>query len=313
MGKVGISNLISKSIVLTSVFLLAIVHCLAQSNEYIENIRIADSLYKVRQFESSALHFSKAFESLGWKGSLDHRYRASKSWAMAKIPDSAFYNLFAISERLMFADIQSLHTEKDFHVLHRDSRWKNLTDIVGENAQKKVIFSVLKDSLEQMFQVDQQQRTELETIYKELGMESIAFKNKISEIKKIDSFHTIYISEVLDKYGYLGELEIGRPASTALYIMFLHGPLDSQLKYLPMLRQAFLEKKINPHNFSLLEDKINLTTNGYQIYGTQIGVDENGNNIVRPIRDKENVNERRKELGLEPLEDYLKRNGIENY
>lgn len=313
MDRMRRPNFISKIIGLTSMFLLTFFYCLAQSSKYKENIRIADSLYSDWQFASSALHFSKAFESLGWKGSLEHRYRAAKSWAMAKVLDSAFYNLFAISERLMFADIQLLKTENDFLILHGDPRWKHLITIVEQNAQKRVVFSVLQDSLEQMFQVDQQQRTELESIYKEHGMESIQFENKVSEVKKADSVHIKYVSEVLDNYGYLGELEIGRTASAALYIMILHSPLDSQLKYLPMLRQAFLEKKITPHNFSLLEDKINLATKGYQIYGTQIGIDENGNSIVQAIKDKENVNVRRKELGLEPLEDYLKRNGIEGY
>src|SRR5690606_11773148 len=147
---------LSKSAVFCIVLLLLCIYSVAQPRAYGENIKAADSLYSEGDYMSSAKHFSKAFESFGWKGSSEHRYNAAKSWAMSDIADSAFYNLFAISERLMFSDIKAIQTEAAFNSLHDDPRWKSLIKIVETNATNKINFDIVKDSLEQIFLVDQQ-------------------------------------------------------------------------------------------------------------------------------------------------------------
>jgi hypothetical protein len=58
---------------------------------------------------------------------------------------------------------------------------------------------------------------------------------------------------------------------------------------------------------ALLEDRVALGKGKKQIYGSQIHRDQKtGKYIVAPIEDEPNVNKRRAEVGLEPLQDYVK-------
>jgi hypothetical protein len=56
-------------------------------------IRQADSLYQVKDYRRSAFAFSDAFKAPYSRITINHRYNAACSWALANIPDSAFYQL----------------------------------------------------------------------------------------------------------------------------------------------------------------------------------------------------------------------------
>jgi len=57
----------------------------------------------------------------------------------------------------------------------------------------------------------------------------------------------------------------------------------------------------------LLEDRVALRTGEKQIYGSQIGRDQDsGEFFVSPLIDPENVNERRANVGLGSIESYIK-------
>ena len=63
-------------------------------------VREAYALYQQKQFSESAARYSAAFEALGWKGYSEDRYNAACSWALAGVPDSAFFNLQRITDKL---------------------------------------------------------------------------------------------------------------------------------------------------------------------------------------------------------------------
>lgn len=63
---------------------------------------------------------------------------------------------------------------------------------------------------------------------------------------------------------------------------------------------------------ALLEDRINVRNGRPQVYGSQFKYNhENGKSQFYEIVDPEYVNQRRKEVGLYPIEDDVKRLGIE--
>ena len=65
-------------------------------------------------------------------------------------------------------------------------------------------------------------------------------------------------------------------------------------------------KRANPSDFAYLTDRVNINLGEPQVYGTQLGYDENKTAFAKNLKDPKNVNKRRKSMGLEPLEDYLK-------
>ena len=60
-------------------------------------IQQADSLYQAKDFRKSAFAFSDAFKAPDSRITINHRYNAACSWALANYPDSAFSNLNYIS------------------------------------------------------------------------------------------------------------------------------------------------------------------------------------------------------------------------
>ena len=81
------------SILLT--LLISATSLLAQENHqmYDDLIRKADSLYQVKDYKNPALTFSRAFKANDWKAPSREHYNAACSWALANVPDSAFYHV----------------------------------------------------------------------------------------------------------------------------------------------------------------------------------------------------------------------------
>lgn len=61
--------------------------------------------------QGSALAFSQAFKSMGWKGAQSDRYNAACMLGLAGNIDSVFYSLQRIIDKTYFADYERvLHT-----------------------------------------------------------------------------------------------------------------------------------------------------------------------------------------------------------
>ncbi|RMG41837.1 MAG: hypothetical protein D6719_07740 [Candidatus Dadabacteria bacterium] len=65
--------------------------------------------------------------------------------------------------------------------------------------------------------------------------------------------------------------------------------------------------EVQPHEIAYLEDRILVNKEGYQVYGTQLAQNGEGKLVPIPIKDPDTVDQRRRNVGLEPLEEYLKK------
>ena len=78
------------------------------------------------------------------------------------------------------------------------------------------------------------------------------------------------------------------------------------------MQDAVKEGNAKPQNFALLKDRVLLGEGKKQLYGSQIGTNQTtGEHYVLPIKDPKNVNQRRKEMGLGSIDEYVSRWGIE--
>jgi hypothetical protein len=74
-----------------------------------------------------------------------------------------------------------------------------------------------------------------------------------------------------------------------------------------MMREAVRNGKAQGSSLALLEDRVALGQGKRQIYGSQISTDMATKlYYVRPLEDPDNVDERRKSVGLQPLAEYVK-------
>ncbi len=127
-----------KTITFLLALLISTTALLAQKNHenYDILIRKADSLYQVKDYKNSAFVFSDAFNVPDAKISMNHRYNAACSYALANIPDSAIFYLNYVATLMNYTKYGHIKTDPDFKSLYTDSRWKPLIEIVKANKDK---------------------------------------------------------------------------------------------------------------------------------------------------------------------------------
>jgi len=158
---------------------------------------------------------------------------------------------------------------------------------------------------------DLKQRAELDQIaawipegkFKEYSQEEWnSFKDSVFTSNKV------FLEEVLNKYGYPGYDLVGKAGEKNYWVMVQHCDFDPQFqaRVLEKLKLQVDADNADGRNFGLLTDRVGLNSNKKQVYGTQVTyVKETGQAIPKPLLDSLEVNERRKSIGLEPIEDYL--------
>lgn len=276
--------------------------------EYSLLIKKADSLYQNKDYEKSALAFSEAFKTIGWKGLSNDRYNAACSWALSNNPDSAFFNLNRIATKSNYTDLEHITSDPDLIALHSDIRWELLIDLIKQNKEKSEINlnKPLAAQLDSIYNDDQKYRKEISEIENKYGWDSKEIQNHWKIIQEKDSINLIKVSSILDRYGWLGADVVGEQGNSALFLVIQHSEIATQEKYLPMMRDAVKNGRANGSSLALLEDRVALRQGKKQIYGSQIARDpENQTHYILPLDDPDNVDKRRAEVGLEPLANYV--------
>lgn len=276
-------------------------------DNYSELINEAWRLYEEKEYLKSGQKYSEAFTAYG--GTLEDRYNAACSWALANQPDSSFIQLFKIAEKGNFTDLRYIMADSDLNSLHTDERWNKVIDIIKSNREN--FDEQLVSVLDTIYQTDQGYRLQAHEIEKTFGHESEEMKAYIEIIQKQDSINVIKVTNILDERGWLGADIIGNQGNLTLFLVIQHSYPETQEKYLPMMREAVKKGNAHPSHLALLEDRVALGRGEKQIYGSQIGRDEvTGEYYVLPLFDPDNVDKRRKEVGLDPIQVYLYNWGI---
>ena len=148
----------------------------------------------------------------------------------------------------------------------------------------------LRDSLMKIYGVESKEAQEQQEIYE---------KNHIPNEEKVKN--------ILDKYGWPTKEMIGEEGNWIICNVIQHSDNEIRLKYLPMMRKAVKEKKLEPRFLVRAEDRIATERGDLQIYGGQMKyypVTKSFN--VWPVYDPVNIDKRRAEIGLDPIAEFLK-------
>ena len=290
--------------------LLILVICLLSANistaqnqeEYAALVEEAWSLYQSNDFEQSAAKYKEAFDALDGKAYSNDRYNAACSYALAEDVENAFYHLFYLAEnpKIKYNNLGHISTDPDLSILHEDERWAKLIGIVEANKQEyeKDFDKALVAQLDTIYQEDQGLRRQIDEIEEKYGRDSEEMQEHWGKIHVADSINLIKVTGILDERGWLGADVVGAQGNTTLFLVIQHADIETQVKYLPMMREAVKEGNARGSSLALLEDRVALRQGKRQIYGSQIGRDpETGEFFVSPLIEPEKVNERRAEVG----------------
>ena len=162
--------------------------------------------------------------------------------------------------------------------------------------------------LHNAYNSDQALRQQSKDIENKYGKNSEEFSAHWHKINKQDAENLKLVKDILDEHGWLSAHQVGENGNAALFLILQHANLPTQIEYLPMLRDAVKSKKANPQDLALMEDRVAVRQGKKQIYGSQIHTNpETGEYIVAPLLNPAKVNERRKTIGLAPIEHYVMR------
>ena len=284
-------------------------------SEYKRHIKKADSLYTVKDYVNSSIEYQKAFDANDGKGYPDDRYNAACAFALAGNAEKAFYHLFYSAEnpKIKYRNLAHLTTDSDLNSLHSDKQWERLLAIVKANKEEaeKDLDKPLVAILDTIYQEDQTYRKQTGATEETYGRNSAEMKALWKLIIEKDSINLIKVRKILDERGWLGPKVIGDQGNSALFLVIQHSDLETQEKYLPMMRDAVKKGNANASSLALLEDRVALRKGDKQIYGSQIGRDPiTGEFYVLPLLDPDNVDKRRAEVGLGTIQDYISNWGL---
>jgi hypothetical protein len=132
--------------------------------------------------------------------------------------------------------------------------------------------------------------------------QKIRRENNLIKYAKEDHRNQELVISIIEKCGMPTLKEVNQEQMNAIWLGLQHTENKYRIKYFPLIEKAVKNGDLGKELYALMKDRILMGEGKPQIYGSQI---KNGK--LYDLEEPETVNERRKEMGLEPIEDYLKR------
>jgi len=277
--------------------------------KYTQLVREAKVSMDKKEYKKSALLYSEAFKVNSGKAFYQDRYNAACSNAMAGYTDSAFFQLFKVAELYNFSDYDSLTRDSHFSSLRADKRWNEVLSKVKQNIGRTEtkMNRHLVMLLDSVYRNDQLSRLKAVSIKNQYGTEAKETKEEWKAIQKKDSVNLMIVLDILDKYGWVGKNVVGAMGNSTLSLVMHRADSKIQVKYLPMMREAFKNNNVDVYDLAVMEDMVALKERKKQIYGSQLKQIDEKKYCVLPIEEPETVNERRTKIGLNTMNEFLKK------
>ncbi len=234
-------------------------------------------------------------------------YNYACALALDKQIDTAFYYLNVATAQ--DSTVQALN-DPDFYFLIEDERWAKLQDKLIERVEAKHGKYGDLDLAKELWTMkvkDQAFYYHIKTVRKIAGNDSPIIKALWELKKKINDENLKRITEIIDTKGWPKKSVVKGNAAGTVFLVIQHSDIETQKKYLPMMKEAAENEEASWSSLALLIDRVNLREGKEQIYGSQIYRNDDDTFYVKDLKDPEYVNQRRKEVGLGPIEDYVKR------
>lgn len=282
-----------------------------QAQTFEDLIRKGDVHYDEKEYLESAKAYDNAFEIE--EGNASQYYNATCSWALTGDTVHAL-NYLELSARKGWKNLKHIKKDSDLNSLHSVIGWEGVLATVQSNLDEyeKDFDKPLKERLEKIHVKDQMLRQLYRDAEEKFGRDSDEMRYFWELVSEQDSLNELEVVEIIENRGWVGKSVIGGQANMTIWLVIQHAPIETQEKYLPLLQESVKKGESSGSHLALLEDRILMRNGKPQTYGSQIVSDnETGKQIVYEIRDPEYVNQRRREVGLGPIQDYVKRWGIE--
>lgn len=143
----------------------------------------------------------------------------------------------------------------------------------------------------------------------ELARDGSLFEGYHPRMEAVHRRNSARLAGIFDERGWPGVSLAGADGEDAAWVIVQHsiGEPAFQRRALELLKEATARGEAPPWQAAYLEDRIRACEGRPQVYGTQYDWDDNGEmSPYPPIEDAENVDERRRAVGLGTLEANLR-------
>ncbi len=297
----------SKFILLLILSVLSINNVFSQKNVSIDCNKIvleADSLFnKVGDLKGSILLYTQVYYECGNK---DVEFNLSKAHALLGNKDSAFLHLNNVFEN---DSTSVLFNVGEYYLLIKDKRWGKIVDKQLDKVQAKsgkIKKLELARKLVDMRIIDQSYYYYLAKLpdNKELHDKYWPIREKIIK-KNVEELKNL----INKNEGWPKISEVSASLSGAAFLIIQHSDPQTMQLYYRYLKRCVEEGEAEKRHLALMTDRMINDLGVKQIYGTQIDVDRKTgvyfldlNEVIDPV----NLNKRREEMDLKPIEEYLK-------
>lgn len=280
-------------------------HSLANSQSIFKK---ADSLFYAGDLELAIEEYQSHPDSL------DSNFYALSNlacnYALMGNSDSAFAYLDKLIDRGITEWVLS---ESSYYFIYNDKRWDKLKEYVKDYVISKGYSKPdLCLELLEIGMLDQAYYFDITNISKKIGRSYFVINHLWKLKKELNAENLKKIEVIIKENGYPKLSEVGDHAASVAFLVIQHSDLKVQKKYLPLITEMAEQGEIYKEDWALLLDRVRVNEGKKQVFGSQVHKNpETGIIELYPVEDEKNLNKRRAEIDLMPIEKYLKFMGIE--
>lgn len=138
------------------------------------------------------------------------------------------------------------------------------------------------------------------------GFEGQPSQAQLDEMRAVDEDNLEFLVGIVEELGWIDAERFGREAANAAFLIVQHSSdLRLMCSALPRIEADVRAGRLGGQAYALLFDRYQLDIGFQQRYGSQIGRSERFGSVLMPCEDIEHIDERRAELGMGPLAQYL--------
>jgi len=130
------------------------------------------------------------------------------------------------------------------------------------------------------------------------------------KVVDVDRANTERLEKIVAEIGWPRRSDVGKEAASGAWLIAQHtGDREFQAHALELIEPHLAQGEVSKPSYALLKDRVRCHRGEKQIYGTQYSMKQIDGVMhfgpLTPIEDPAHLDERRKEMGLEPHEQYV--------
>lgn len=294
-----------KRVLLFFLLLSFFIPAISQSDSAYQSLSAQAGLFHLQKDHKHAIvYFEKAFQLHGPDAL--NAYKAAGVYALDSNAAQAFYYLdLALTAGWTEAGWLSLDPYFDYLRSTMPDKWK---------ATEQRAFAMERQYEQTLKQPALRRQVNLMTLNdQKLRYQRVQAKNKDErraldrQIMQADQENLDKAKAILQQYGWPAIADIGKDGQNNLWLVVQHadGDVLFQQKALTAMTKLKQAGALNLENYAFLYDRVQCNLNYKQLYGTQVIWTDNGQaSGFRPIVEEQLADQRRKKMGLLPLQLY---------